>query len=501
MTGSLRQSAARSLFWTLVESGGLSGVSFVTLIVLARLLSPAEMGVGAIALGIVQVLIVPVEILFQDALIQRPQVDEAHFDTAFTATLALGAVMMLAGWAGSGLLARWVNAPEIAPVFAVMSLSLLPMAFGTVVAARQRRDLEFRALALRSLAGRLGGAAVAVGVAAFGGGVWALVAQQVLLVSFAAAVLWLMAAHRPRLRFSPRHFRDLIGFGLRSVVVMSVQVAIPRVFTLLAGALLGAVSVGYVTIAFRAVDMLRDVVAGAVVQLALPLFGRVRGEVDGLRHSYAEALGFTCLAGFPLFVGLGVCAPDLVALLFGPQWQPSVPYVALFGILVVPYLLRLYMMPCMAAAGRPLAALPGLLVTLLFVVVGMSTVGRASLAAAVAVWALRLAVEIPVDALMLRWVSSIGFRTQVAGAGFPLLASAVMAGVVLGGRALALEHVPVGVRVAAMAGMGALVYGGLMLLLDRAAVTRLLAFARSALARPQQASQEAPATDALELLP
>ncbi len=483
--GSLRQNAARSLVWTLVESGGLSGMSLLTLIVLARLLSPAEMGVGTIALGVVQVLIVPVEILFQDALIQHPEVEDAHFDTAFTFTLALAVSMFLLACAGAGALAWFVNAPGIGTVFIAMSLSILPMGVGTIMAARQRRDLEFRSLALRSLVGRLGGAAVGIGVAVYGGGVWALVAQQVLLVAFAAVVLWLMATRRPRLRFSMRHFHDLIGFGLRSVLVMSVQVSVPRVFTLLAGSLLGAASVGYITIAFRAVDMLRDVVAGAVVQLALPLFGRMQGEADGLRSAYAEAVSLTCLIGFPLFVGLSACAPDVVALLFGPQWQPSVPYVALFGVLVVPYLLRLYMMPCVAAQGRPLAALPGLLVTLFVVVVGMETVGRWSLVAAAAVWTLRLAVGTPVDAVMLRRVSGIGFRTQVAGAGFPLLASVAMAAVVLGVWALVTAGVSVILRIATMAGTGAVVYSGLMLILDRDAVTRLLRFARSAIARPR----------------
>ena len=480
---SLRQHAAKSLIWTLLESGGLSGVSLLALIAFAWLLSPAEMGLGSIALGIVQLLLVPVEILFQDALIQRAEAEDMHFDTAFSATLGLGLMLFVLACACSGLLSQFIGIPEFAPVFMVMNLSLIPMSFGAIVAARQRRNLEFRLLALRSLVGRIGSAVVGIGIAIYGGGVWALVTQQVLLVTLSAASIWLLAANRPRLRFSSRHFYDLIGFGLRSTAVMSANVAAPRIYMLLVGAWLGAASAGYINLAFRAIDMLRDVVASAVVQLALPLFGRFKGNVDALQRSYTEATGFTCIIGFPMFAGLGVCAPEVVSLLFGPQWQRSVPYVALLGLLVLPYFVRVYVMPCMAAAGQPQAALPGLAVTLVFIVAGMAAVGRMSLTMAASVWALRMLVSTPVDALMLRRVSGIGLRAQVLGAGWPLLASVVMVAVIVAERFFLLQGLPPVMRVAAMVLLGSLVYSGMMLLLDRPIVLRLVEFGKSAVSR------------------
>ena len=488
---SLRQSVARSLVWTLLESGGLSSVSLLTLIAFAWLLSPSEVGLGTIALGMVQILIVPIETLFQDALIQRSDVEEAHFDTAFTVTLALGLVMTFAGWACSGVLARFVGLPGIAPIFTLMNLSLIPMSFATVAAARQRRDLEFRSLAVRSLIGRFGGAAIGIAVALCGGGVWALAAQQLALVTLAAATLWVMAANRPRLGFSARHFRDLIGFGLRSMAVMLANIADRRVYMLLVGAWLGASSAGYMNIAFRVIDTLRDVIAGAVVQLALPLFGRFQGSAVALRSSYAEATDLTCLVGFPMFAGLSVCAPEVVSLLFGPQWEQATPYVMLFGLLTLPYFVTLYVMPCMAACGRPLAALPALLTTLTFVTVGMATVGRMSLALAAGVWAARLLVSAPIDAVLLRRVSGIPFRTQAVAAGFPLLGALAIVASVSVERLYLPSGLPVSMRLVALAGLGAVVYGGLMLLLNRPTVMRLLTFVRLAVGRSRAAGSGA----------
>ena len=64
MTKPTRPSAARSLVWTMLESGGLSGLSFVTLIALSHFLSPTEFGIVSLALSVVQILNIPVEMLF-----------------------------------------------------------------------------------------------------------------------------------------------------------------------------------------------------------------------------------------------------------------------------------------------------------------------------------------------------------------------------------------------------------------------------------------------------
>jgi O-antigen/teichoic acid export membrane protein len=66
----LRGAAAKALAWTSLESAALSGLSLISLVVLSRYLSPREFGVAALALGMVQLLNVPVEVLFHDVLVR-----------------------------------------------------------------------------------------------------------------------------------------------------------------------------------------------------------------------------------------------------------------------------------------------------------------------------------------------------------------------------------------------------------------------------------------------
>ena len=81
----------RSLIWSLLESGGLSVLSLAVLLLVARYIGPAELGVFAIAIGIVQMLAQAVEMLLHDAIVQRRDLHEDHLHTAFWTCLGAGA--------------------------------------------------------------------------------------------------------------------------------------------------------------------------------------------------------------------------------------------------------------------------------------------------------------------------------------------------------------------------------------------------------------------------
>jgi PST family polysaccharide transporter len=434
-----RQAAARSLLWTGLESAFLSGISLVALVVFAWLLSPAQIGVVSIGLGIIQLLNVLVESLYQDALIQRHEVEDRHFDTALTASLLLALLLAALCWAGADRVAAVIGVAELEPVIAALGLCLIPPAFTGPLVARLRRQMDFRTLALRSLGGRIVGAVLGIAVALGGGGLWALVVQHAAMVTVGAVALWTMSDYRPRLRFSPRHFGALLAFGLRSAAVAFGDLASPRIFVVLVGSTLGPTSVGYIDIAFRMVDMLRGVVGTAVQQFALPLFGRFGTSAEKRRAGFAEATRFTCMTTFPFFAGLALCAPEVVSILFDPAWMPAVPYIALMAALVLPHFARLYAAPVLTAVDTPQAALPPLLAGFVVVVLGTLAIGWVSLPAAATVWAARLLVTVPLDAWMVRRVADIGYRAQFGVVLRPLLATLLMAVAVLTTRFFLLE--------------------------------------------------------------
>ena len=443
--------------------------------VFARLLTPAEVGLAALALGVVQLLNLPVEMLFHDALVQRPAVDDRHFDAAFTASTALG--VMLAGfcWIGEPVLVTVLD-PTFILVLAWMSLSLPAAGLASALVARNRREFRFRSLAARSLIARSVAFLVGIGLAFAGAGVWAMVAQHLLQIWLSAAVLWIGAADRPRLRPAWAEARELVAFGGPATGALTVEWVVHRLLTLQIGAALGVEAAGQLSLATRVVEMLRATVAGALIQPALPLLSRLQAQPRALRRVWHGATELTCAAVFPLFAGLAVTAPAVTEAVFGPAWRPAAPLIALLAAASMLLFARLYAVPALTALGRPrdvlrvrLAEVPALLV--------LPLLGAATLTGAVAVYAGRVLLALPVEMRALSRAAGISPARQIAGLWeLALLAGVMAAGAELVGLLLAGSPAPL-VLVAQVA-TGAVLWPVLLLLFRRPVLRRLVALVR-----------------------
>lgn len=457
----VRRGLNRSLGWALFEGFGLSGLSLFSLVIFAWTLTPYEIGIGAVALSVVQMLTMFVEMLFHDALVQRRRVEQIHYDTAFSFCFGMGCVFSALCWIGAPLLGRAMGDPVAGEVLAWMSLSMPFMGLSSSLMARMRREMEFRALALRAVLGRAGAFVIATTLALAGAGVWALVAQQVLLVALATLALWALSRSRPHFRFGRQAFRDLWSFGLRATAGLSVEFVTGRVFMVQVGMLLGAEAAGFFSLAQRVVEMLRALIAGAVTQLALPVLARLQDTPRLLRPVFRSSTELTAAATFPVFLGLVAVAPEAVAVVFGPQWLPAVPAVMALALMTLIVFARVYSGPTMSATGRPelqlavkLAELPSLLI--------LPLVAAPTLAIAVGAWVLRALLALPVDVAMLRRASGLSPRAQFRGLGLLLLLSGAMAGgVMLVSRVLP-ASMPHGLRLALLVATGAILYALLL---------------------------------------
>jgi PST family polysaccharide transporter len=480
-----------------VENGGLALVSFGSLVVYARFLTPADFGLFSIVLALIELLDVLVSMLFHDALVQKRDVTDLHFDTAFSASLLLAFALFGACWCVAPTFAGLVHNAQAAPVLAWTALRFPFTALGAIIVARQRRELAFKVLAIRSLVGRLGGAVLGIGLVALGAGVWGLVAQQVAIAGAASLVLWMGAERRPRLRFGGRELRELLGFGIYAVGAMFLNFSVKRVFTIVAGVMLGNELAGFLNIGFRAVDVLWAIAASAVGQVGLPVLARLQADPVRFRSAYGSALEFTCLLLYPCFCGIALVAPEVVELLFGARWLASAPYVTVLALLALVQAPRLLMTPALTALGRPREPLAGLAVELLIVIGLLTTVGAHTLPWAVATWVIREVASAPVMVRLVKRATGLGAVAHLRAAAGPLLASACMGAALFALRRALPTAMPATARMAILVLLGAVTFLAAAYSFDRKAMQRLLDFVAQ-IARPPSVMPPAEPRAALE---
>lgn len=303
---------------------------------LARLLSPDTFGLVALANVFVVFMQIFLHQGFAQALIQRQQLDPEHLDTAFWTNVGIGCLLAIVGLTGAEHIAGWFNQPQLTPILRVLSLVFIVNSLNDVQQAVLERQFAFKSVAIRSLLAVVISGGVGIGMAIAGFGVWSLVGQQLIYETVAVAVLWGASDWRPGWRFSVAHFQDLFSFGVNILGSNFLNYINTRADDFLIGYFLGPTALGYYAIAYRVLTVMTQLLVSTIAQVALPTFSRLQEDLEKFRRAFYTATQLTSFVAFPTFLGMAVMARELVLVLFGEQWLPSVPVMqvlALAGIL------------------------------------------------------------------------------------------------------------------------------------------------------------------------
>jgi PST family polysaccharide transporter len=462
--------------WAMLESGGLSVLSLAVLFIIARILGPTDLGLAALALGLVQMLAIVPETLVHDALVQRPDLDDDHLNTAFWTCLAIGLAFAAGCWFGAPLLARLFDSPGLAPLVSCAALSLVFSGAGSVAIAVLRRNFLFKALALRSLYGRLFGAIVAIALVLFGFGVWSLIVQYLIQTAVNVLFVWHSTPWRPRARFSPARLGELLSFGVLSMGTRIVWLSSTKLFTILVGYFLGVTAVGYLNVAQRVVDTLHDMLAGAAYNLALPIFSRRQDDRPALARTFHAATEFAGLTIAPVFGGVAICAEPIIRLFVGDEWLAAVPVVQALAVAAMLEFPFLFADAAMTALGRPGYIFGVSLLALGFVLIAFLLIPPSSVFVAAVLWGSRILITAPVVFYLLHRLIHRSTLDLVGETWAPTVATAIMVAAVWILEARVLTAASPLVVLLVVIPVGALVYGAAVALMKRDSLVRLLVF-------------------------
>jgi polysaccharide transporter, PST family len=348
----LRHTAAKSILWSGFENGTTSIIAFLSLVVLAKLLQPSDFGAFSVSLAVVEIAGVFTNMIFHDALIQQSIVTEKHFNSAFTVSIGLSFLIYIFLWFAFPYVALAVQDDRIRYVGRTLGLGLLITGPAGVLAAKQSREFGFRLLAMRTLAGRVGGAVLAILSACLGFGLWSLVVQHLAIMSLGAAtLLGATASPRIRLTVNVRPVGDLLRYSVTATTSLAAGFISKRLFLFCFGAFLGTEIAGFLNLAFRLVDTVWAISATAVSQVLLPTLSRLQQDQSRLTKAYRISVTGASAILYPAFAGLGVLAPELIQLLFGNKWMPASLYVFALSVLTFVQIARLPAGPLLSTLG------------------------------------------------------------------------------------------------------------------------------------------------------
>jgi len=316
--------AASGVAWMTAQTWIVKVGGFLTVVILARLLTPTDFGLVAIALTVVPVVYLIADLGFGTYLMQSERLDRVVASTAFwyaaLSGLALAGVLV----GVSPLLEIVFGVENVGAVIATMSPAVVFVSLAAVPIALLRRGMRFRALSIQAGVAALVGQVVAIVLALLGAGVWALVAQVCVSQGVTLLLAWIVARWLPSRNFSWADFRTMLTFGSKVVGINAIEMARQWGENAIITNVLGAAALGKLSVAQRLVQTSQEVAGAAIAPVSTVVFAQVRDDGERLQRGYDRALGLSYLVIAPALTAILVTAPLLVPLLFGPQWAQSV---------------------------------------------------------------------------------------------------------------------------------------------------------------------------------
>jgi len=350
-----------SLIVTFFSSNGATVVFFIVTIVLARLLSPAEIGIYSMAAVLVGIAHMFRDFGVSSYLLQAkdltPQMLRSAMGVLYTASWSMALLL----FATSGLIAGYLGQEQLRPVLQVLALGFVFIPFGSVSMTLLTREYRAKEQAIAVTAGVVAYSSTVLWLAYAGFGPMSMAwANLVNIIVCGIAYAFFRKPGTPWLP-SFRGWSQAANFGGGAILggcVNQINVALPDI---LLGKMSGPHDVGILSRANATANIFMQIAGPAVNYAALPYLSQLHHKGESLKGTIGKACGYLTVCGWPPLAVIAVFPGDVIQLLYGPKWMECAPVIRLLCVSACIWMSFNFHGPGLLAIGRPyLAMLPNL---------------------------------------------------------------------------------------------------------------------------------------------
>lgn len=349
---SLREKAAKGIFWTFSQQFGIQLGIFVASLFLARILSPAEFGI----IGMISVFnAVGLSLMdsgMSSSLIRTPNPTQRDYSTVFFFNIIISIVIYVIFYFSAPLIADFYNQPKLKDIVRIYCLSFVINATYSTQQARLTKQMKFKTQMTIALPSVILSGILGILLAYFGFGVWSLVFMQLAHVFLNSLQYWLRSKWIPSLIWDKQLLKSHFNFGYKLTLSGLLNTIYANIYQIVIGKFFSPTIVGYYTHSNKIKKIPVYNLAHALDKVTYPLFASVQHDITRLKKMYQELLCVVFYIVAPLMLSLMTLAEPIFRLLFTEKWLPAVPYFQILCITGVLFPIHNYNLNILKVIGR-----------------------------------------------------------------------------------------------------------------------------------------------------
>ncbi len=323
MDEELKKETKKGVIWSAVQRFSTQGIQFLTTLVMARMLTPAEYGTIGMLSIFLAISSVFIDSGFVNALTRKQDRTHADICTVFYFNITISLIAFSVLFFAAPYIAAFYNMAELELVLRILGLSLILNSFSAVQATLLTINLDFKVQARINVTALIISAIIGIIMAYHGFSYWALVAQALVSCSINALLFWHHSKWRPTLIFSTKSFKEMFGFGSKLLASSLLDSVYGNLYSMVIGKIFSADVLGNYSRAESYANFPSNSLTGIMQRVTYPVLCKMQNQEEDLAHTYRKFLRLSAFIIFPLMMGLSALSYPFIILLIGEQWSVS----------------------------------------------------------------------------------------------------------------------------------------------------------------------------------
>jgi len=423
---SFRSSVIRGVLW--VSTGTLISqvLSWVSTIIVIRLLAPSDYGLMAMTAVFISLLAMISELGVGASLIQAKELTEREIRQIFAWVLITGLIGFVACYASAPWVARFYNEPDLVVMIRVLGVSMTLMLAYAVPQGLFIREMNFKAKTQIEISAQLGATLLTLILALKGMGVWSLIAGQIALHMMKAIAFNVLGSRWTAPLFDLRGSGRLLQYGLTVTGDRLLNFVYTESDKIIVGKFLGSALLGSYAVALNLASIPMEKVLPIITQISFASYARIQDDMERIRENLLLTTRCVAFVGFPIFFGMSAVAPLGVPLILGPQWELLVAPFQLLCLILPLKALGPILSPAIFAIGRPAVNLVNMVFTSTVMASAFLVGVQAGVIGVCVAWLVAYPVVFGVTTIRSLRVLGLPTRRYLSEIRFPFFASALM---------------------------------------------------------------------------
>lgn len=463
----LKAKVLSGLKWVAVLRVGGQVVSWVSTILVMRLLAPADYGLLAMAVVFVNMMQILAEGGIGLAVVQAARVGEHQLRQVLGLVTLVNGTLFVALFMAAPWIAAFFGEPRLTTIIRVLACPFLLTVLAAIPDAMLTRAMNFRAQSIVELSAAVVGACTTLASALQGLGVWSLVAGHLAVAVVRTVGLNLASPFLRLPLFGWEGTGALIRFGGHATLGKVLSFAYNQADTFIGGKLLGKELLGIYSVAREIASLPNAKLAGMINTISFSAFARIQDEPQRFASTLERVAKVLFMVVLPIGWGMSAVAEELVPVLLGEKWLAAIVPFKILALVMPLRLLATFINSANFGQGRADIVTWCVLAPAVIMIPGYLVGVHWGVAGLACAWAIGFSVSFLVILRIALPPAGVRVVSFLRGLAPILLCGVTMYALVSALRVVLPPYLHPGTALAVLVAGGALVFGLLVLLLAR----------------------------------